>query len=42
MRVDTLARTLTTSEIPLGILTSFVGAPVFLYLILKGGADRAD
>ena len=42
MVVDTLARTLTTSEIPLGILTSFVGAPVFLYLILKGGADRAD
>ena len=42
MLVDTLARTLTTSEIPLGILTSFVGAPVFLYLILKGGADRAD
>ena len=42
MLVDTLARTLTTSEIPLGILTSFVGAPVFLYLILKGGTDRAD
>ena len=42
MVVDTLARTLTTSEIPLGILTSFVGAPVFLYLILKGGTDRAD
>ena len=42
MLVDTLARTLTTSEIPLGILTSFVGAPLFLYLILKGGADRAD
>lgn len=35
--VDDLSRTLTTSEIPLGILTSFVGAPFFLYLILKEG-----
>jgi len=40
MLVDDLARTLTVSEIPLGILTSFVGAPVFIYLILEGGADR--
>ena len=40
--VDTLARTLTTAEIPLGILTSFVGAPVFLYLILTGGKRRAE
>lgn len=38
--VDDLARILTSSEIPLGILTSFVGAPVFLWLILQGGADR--
>lgn len=40
MVVDNLARTITTSEIPLGILTSFVGAPVFLYLILTGGTQR--
>lgn len=40
MVVDNLARTVTTSEIPLGILTSFVGAPVFLYLILSGGTQR--
>ena len=40
MVVDDLARTVTTSEIPLGILTSFVGAPVFLYLILSGGTQR--
>lgn len=33
--VDTLARSLTTSEIPIGILTSFVGAPFFLYLIRR-------
>lgn len=42
MLVDDLARCLTTSEIPLGILTSFVGAPLFLYLIIKGGLQRAD
>ena len=35
--VDNLSRTLTTAEIPLGILTSFVGAPFFLYLLLKEG-----
>ena len=42
MLVDDLARTMATSEIPLGILTSFVGAPVFLYLILSGGKDHGD
>jgi len=40
MVVDDIARIVSTSEIPLGILTSFVGAPVFIYLILEGGADR--
>ncbi len=40
--VDTIARTVTTAEIPLGILTSFVGAPVFLYLILSGGEHHGD
>lgn len=35
--VDDLARTLSTGEVPLGILTSFVGAPFFLYLILREG-----
>jgi iron complex transport system permease protein len=37
--VDDLARIITTSEIPLGILTAFVGAPFFLYLILKKGGE---
>ena len=37
MLVDYLARCLAASEIPLGILTAFVGAPLFLYLIVKGG-----
>jgi len=35
--VDTIARTLTTAEIPIGILTAIVGAPVFIYLMLLGG-----
>ena len=40
MLVDDIARVITTGELPLGILTSFVGAPVFLYLIMQGGAER--
>ena len=35
--VDNVARLATTSEIPIGILTSFVGAPFFLYLIIREG-----
>lgn len=31
--VDTLARTVTDAEIPLGALTALVGAPVFAYLL---------
>lgn len=37
--VDNIARNIASSEIPLGILTSFVGAPLFLYLILKRGYE---
>lgn len=33
--VDTLARSLTVAEIPLGILTAIVGAPVFAWLLRK-------
>lgn len=40
--VDDIARLATAGEIPLGILTAFVGAPIFLYLILTGGARRGD
>ncbi len=40
--VDNVARVAATSEIPLGILTSFVGAPVFILLITKGGEMRGD
>jgi iron complex transport system permease protein len=35
--VDDLARLVATSEIPLGILTSFIGAPFFLYLLRARG-----
>lgn len=34
---DTLARTATAIELPLGILTAFVGAPVFLWLLARTG-----
>ncbi|MGI6766392.1 MAG: FecCD family ABC transporter permease [Lentihominibacter sp.] len=42
MVVDNIARMVTTGEIPIGILTSFIGAPIFAYLILTGGAIRGD
>ena len=31
--VDTLARTMASIEIPLGVLTAFVGTPVFIWLL---------
>lgn len=34
--VDTLARSLTTTEVPLGILTALLGAPFFLWLLASG------
>ena len=33
---DNVARTLLTGEIPLGILTSFIGAGIFLILLTRG------
>ena len=35
--VDNLSRVVFTTEIPIGILTSFIGAPFFLYLITREG-----
>lgn len=35
MVIDNLCRLLTTNEIPLGILTAVVGAPIFAYLLRK-------
>jgi iron complex transport system permease protein len=34
--VDTLARSLSSNEVPLGILTAVVGAPFFLWLLARG------
>ena len=38
--VDDVARMATTAEIPIGILTSFLGAPLFLYLLITGGGMK--
>lgn len=37
--VDTMARTLLATEIPIGILTAIIGAPIFAYLLRKNRAD---
>lgn len=36
--VDNISRNIFPVEIPIGILTAFIGAPFFLYLIVKGDA----
>ena len=33
--IDTLARNLYTQEVPLGILTGFIGAPFFAWVLVK-------
>jgi iron complex transport system permease protein len=33
--VDTLARTLARIEIPLGVLTAFIGTPLFLWQLVR-------
>lgn len=38
--VDDIARNIYTTEIPLGILTSLIGAPFFLYLLLRTQRSR--
>jgi iron complex transport system permease protein len=38
--VDTLARSAAATEIPLGILTSLLGAPFFLWLLARGRRRR--
>jgi iron complex transport system permease protein len=32
---DIIARNISTSDIPIGVVTSFIGAPFFIYLIIK-------
>jgi iron complex transport system permease protein len=39
MIIDDVARSLTMAEIPLGILTGIVGAPVFALLLRRGRSD---
>ena len=36
--VDNIARSLSSAEIPLGMLTALIGAPFFAYLLIKGKA----
>jgi len=38
--IDTLARTVTAAEIPLGVLTAIVGAPVFALLLRRHYRDK--
>ena len=39
--VDTLARTIAPLEIPLGVLTAFIGAPFFIWLLARVAAGVA-
>lgn len=39
--IDTLARSLTASEIPISILTALIGAPLFVILLRRTGGIRA-
>lgn len=36
MLIDNISRTILLTEVPIGILTSLIGAPFFLYLLRKG------
>jgi len=40
--IDTLARTLTAAEIPLGVLTAIVGAPVFALLLRQHYREKGS
>lgn len=39
--VDNLARSITTTEIPLGVLTAIIGAPFFILLIMRESGIRS-
>ena len=39
--IDTLARTLTVTEVPIGVLTAVIGAPIFLVVLLRSRWARA-
>lgn len=40
LMVDNVSRSLSSTEIPIGILTAFIGAPFFLLLITRRGESR--
>ena len=40
LAVDNVSRNLLATEIPIGILTAFIGAPFFLYLMMRKGGAR--
>lgn len=37
LAIDNISRNLAATEVPIGILTAFVGAPFFIYLIMRKG-----
>ena len=39
--VDTAARAVALMEVPLGVLTALIGAPVFVWLLAKGRREWA-
>jgi iron complex transport system permease protein len=36
LMMDDIARNITSSELPLGILTGIIGTPIFAYLLTRG------
>lgn len=40
--IDNMARALTSVELPLGILTSLIGAPFFIFLLIKKGRSWGE
>lgn len=40
--VDNISRNLLTVEIPIGILTAFIGAPFFIYLMIRSNRHETD
>lgn len=39
--IDTLARTITASEVPISVLTALLGAPFFIVLLRRTGGNWA-
>jgi iron complex transport system permease protein len=39
--VDNFCRAIIPGELPVGVVTSLIGAPLFIYMLLKGRSDWA-